>query len=115
MAGAPLGTSIVTVLRPIQTVKDAYGNDVPDRRNVVYIDLRGCAVHPDPGAETLPSGRDVVMMGWRVHAPGAADVRATDQVRFAGVVYEVDGEPRVWPAPWGGVHHTEFRLKAVLG
>lgn len=49
-----------------------------------------------------------------VRAPGT-DVRATDQVRFRGETYDVDGNPQPLDDERGRPHHIEVRLRLVRG
>lgn len=51
---------------------------------------------------------------WRVFLPAGADVLATDRLRFNGVVYEIDGEPRRWRLN-GSEHHVELVVTRVVG
>jgi hypothetical protein len=89
----------VTIIRPGSPTEDQYGNEVPGPSTEV--DVRGCAVAPRSSSEDLQA-RDQVIVGLNVWMPTGADVRATDQMRVRGVLYEIDGEPGAFVTPFTG-------------
>jgi hypothetical protein len=42
--------------------------------------------------------------GWTAYLPEGTDVRAGDHIVFEGNTYEIQGEPRVWVAPFTRSH-----------
>ena len=94
----------VTVLRPGPAAQDAYGNDVPG--TPTEIPVLGCAVAPrdgtGAGANEIVDARDTVITGLTLWAPYGTDIRATDRIRVAGIVYEVDGQPGSFRSPFTG-------------
>lgn len=51
----------------------------------------------------------------RVFLYANADITATDRFRYAGVDYEVVGDPQPWPSLSGRKHHRQFELLRVTG
>lgn len=103
----------VTVLRA-PLVDDGYGNQVPDWSEPTRTDVPGCRLQPERAAEYVLD-REAVTTRWRLFAPEGTDLRATDRVEYAGVVYQVDGEPERWPSPTGRLAHVEALLRRTEG
>lgn len=61
----------------------------------------GCGLAPRGSSEVV-QGRDTVITGVTLYAPAGTDLRATDQVRVGGVLYDVDGLPGVFASPFTG-------------
>ena len=108
----------LTLLRTSVSGQDDYGNDV---RESVEVDVPGCAVWPrdsnGSGGNELTGTRDTVIVGYSAVLPFGAEVKATDLVRYAGTVYDIDGEPGVWgPSPLtGNVAGVQIALRKVVG
>jgi hypothetical protein len=64
-------------------------------------------------------GQDVVTTQPTVYYLPGTDVDAVDAVTVNGLLYEVDGEPNVWPPSpftgWQPEYSVEVRLKKVTG
>lgn len=85
----------------------------------------GCMSYPNTvtetvsrktGTESATPGQDTVVFGLTVLMPAGTDVRASDQVEVAGVLYDVNGEPSKWKSPSTGHRScTEVQLKAGNG
>lgn len=104
MAG---NTETVTVVRP--TGKDSFGDPLPG--TATEFDLPGCLFAPGASQETPPGEpANQVDTHATIYAPPAADVRASDQIRARGVLYEVVGEPAVWSG-----FGTVIELRRVTG
>lgn len=110
-----IGSHTVTVIRPPQ--RDKRGDPVPGTGTET--DLDGCSVQPRGGAAPTSSEatdlRDTVTTGLVVYVPPGADIKATDQVRWKGTVYQVDGDPAVWEDLDAVPDHSEVFLKRVEG
>jgi hypothetical protein len=109
----------ITILTPGVTT-DAYGNTAPDwsspasRTAAAYVRPQSTSVRPS-GDEHVEVGRDVSERSFQVHTNDAA-VTAFERVVYAGVTYDVDGEPLVWASPPGGrLGHTKLQLRRVDG
>ena len=108
----------LTLLRTSVSGQDDYGNDV---RESVEVDVQGCAVWPrdsnGSGGNELTGTRDTVIVGYSAILPFGTVVKATDLVRYAGTVYDIDGEPGVWgPSPLtGNVAGVQIALRRVTG
>lgn len=79
----------VAVLRP--GGRDAFGDPLPGTEH----DIAGCLFAPR-GSDESDGFANTVITGAQLFAPAAADIRATDQVRVRGVVYEVEGDVGDW-------------------
>lgn len=89
-----LGPHAVVVLRATST-EDEYGNPVDQWDTAAERVVEGCSVQPVQGDEATV-GRETIVSRWRVYAPVDADIEATDRLRYAEAVYEVDGEVQRW-------------------
>lgn len=87
-------TETLTAVRP--GGKDKFGDPLP----ATETDVAGCVVWPRSSTET-ENHSDTVIVGLSVLFPSGTDIKATDQVRRAGVLYDVDGEPGTWDADTG--------------
>lgn len=94
----------VTIVRPGTPTRDVYGNDVPGPPT--DIPLTGCGLAPadstGAGANEIVDARDTVISGLTLFAPFGTDIRATDQVRVAGALYDVYGQPGKFRSPFTG-------------
>lgn len=101
---APANGDTVTIVRPGPPTRDAYGNDVAG--SPVEVTVSGCGIAPRGGTGTgsteIVQGRDTVIVGLTLYAPAGTDIRATDRVRVAGVLYEVDGQAGAFRSPFTG-------------
>ena len=53
--------------------------------------------------------------GLTAYIPANADVKAGDRIEYAGGVYTITGEPRVWPSATGGLDHVLLNLERWSG
>lgn len=112
MPGFPAGET-VTIIRPGPPTRDAYGNDVAGP--AAELDVPGCAVAPRTSSEDVQA-RDQVIEGLTVWMPAGTDVRPTDRVRRAGVLYEIDGDAGRWSSPFTGfTGPVQVSLSRVTG
>jgi hypothetical protein len=104
--GRPLGHDTITVQRA-QTSTDPYSQELAPDWSLppTETDVPGCDFQPGASTEYL-IGRDFSEIGGTVFAPTGTDVTAYDRILFKGTVYDVDGEPEVWPGRLGyvGIH-----------
>lgn len=101
-------TQSIEVVTP--GVIDDRGTEVPDWEHPAsVVTVAGCSVQPGGSTEDN-SGRSNVEVRWTVYAPGGAPGTAHSGVRYAGVLYRVDGEPARWPSPTGGLDNVVYRL-----
>ncbi len=92
-----LGNETVTVVRP--GGRDQYGDPTG---TATEFTVPGCLFAPGPSRE-LGLGAQQTVSDGTVYAPPGTDVRATDRVRVAGVLYSVVGDPQNWGAAAGVV------------
>jgi hypothetical protein len=92
----------IVIVRPGPPTQDSYGNDVAGPP--AEIEVVGCAVAPRDGTGTASNerldARDTVITGLTLYAPYGTDIRATDQIRVNGELYEVDGQPGSFRSPF---------------
>lgn len=117
MHALPSGDT-VTILRPGPPTRDEYGNDVPGTPS--EISVPGCAVAPrdgsGAGSNEDTDARDTVITGLTLYAPYGTGIRATDQIRVGGDVYEVDGQPGSFRSPFtGSTGPVVVALRLVTG
>lgn len=105
-----LGNHTATILRPRGT--DAHGDPLPGDPDEIVV--KGTSMQPASSVETIDGGDQVVSL-WDWFVPPGTDVQATDQVRFRGDVYDVDGDPQPLDDERGRPHHVEVRLRRVTG
>ncbi|PPH99727.1 hypothetical protein C5C95_06175 [Rathayibacter sp. AY1B7] len=74
------------------------------------ITIAGCWLEPITSTE-VTDDRLAVATGYQVAAPAGVDVTAEDRIEYAGVDYEVEGEPSRVPSPTGALAHTLFVLR----
>lgn len=104
--------AVVRLRAPL--VDDPYGDDVYDWSAADELVIGSCTVQPVEAPEIVEgAARNSVGRRWFVAGPADADVVATDRIRWAGKVYDVDGEPLRYGT--GVMDHAEFHLTLVEG
>lgn len=97
----------VTRIRP--TTKDVRGSSVPDWSNPDRKMISGCSVQP-ASTDLSQDGRVLgILDGMTCYMPPNADVLEGDRIEFEGILYTIDGAPRVWPSA-GNLAHKQLRL-----
>jgi hypothetical protein len=93
----------IKIIRP--GTKTERGSVVPDWEHTSEpVTVSGCSVQPASTSLSL-DGRVLGMSdGWTAYLPEGTDVRAGDHIVFEGNIYEIQGEPRVWTAPFTRSH-----------
>lgn len=76
--------------------------------------VTGCSVQPATSSEHTDQANTVIS-GWVAYLPAGTDIRASDQVRWDGGLYEVDGQPGTWKDMDGQPHHVQVALRKVRG
>lgn len=107
-----LGTETVTVVRYADS-RDAFG-DLPANVVPLDTDIPGCNVQPASSTEQTAQ-RETVVTLFTAWLPAGSDVRATDQLRWRGSLYNVDSLPEPWADIQGADHHLELRIRRVEG
>ncbi|MGC9544023.1 hypothetical protein [Streptomyces sp. UG1] len=107
---ARLGNHTAVILRGRGT--DSFGDPLPGDPD--EIEVTGTSMQPASSVETIDGGEQVVSL-WDWFVPPGTDVRATDQVKFRGQTYDVDGDPQPLDDERGRPHHIEVRLRIVTG
>ncbi|SRR6266568_4413149 len=110
-----LAAEAVSVLRA-PLVTNRYGAQIRDWPNATQTTVPGVSIQPVSATEDA-QGRELRITGYRLFTARGRniDLLATDRVRWAGLVLQVDGEVARWPAPGGGVHHVEAVLRLIEG
>lgn len=96
----------ITILRA--EAADRYGNS----GGVAETAEDGWSVQPLLGEEIV-ADRDTVTTRKRATRDRASGLRSTDRVRFAGNVYEVDGDVQFWD--FGDLSNTDCLLIRIEG
>jgi hypothetical protein len=105
----PYGTTL-TVVRAAGV--DSFGDPSGDASEH---DLDDCAVWPGQTSE-LVGGQDTVTADYTALVPPGSDVVATDQVRYAGGMYTIVGQPQVYESPFSGLNPgIVINLQKVTG
>lgn len=78
------------------------------------LDIPGCLFAPTGGYEQT-NRADTVITQPTLYVPLGVDVRSTDRFRIRGSVYQVDGQPADWRAPWNGFGGLAVPLRGVSG
>lgn len=109
----------ITRLRGVPTT-DRYQNTTIDWSDPGRLDIVGLMVQPTSTTEQqdAPNRVPVIDGLWVCTRPGAAipDLTPADRVEYDGDVYEITGEPRVWPDPVNGrADHMELTAQRVQG
>ena len=110
-----LAVQTVTVVRA-PLAANRYGGQIRDWANATRTDVEGVSVQPGPSTEDVRD-RELLVGTWTLYGPRGRDIDllATDRVQVDGMVLQVDGDPNRWPAPGGGIHHVEAKLRQVTG
>ncbi|MFD9107143.1 hypothetical protein [Streptomyces bottropensis] len=107
----PLRRDTVTVIDRIVTGQDDRGHDVYED---VERDVANCNMQPVSSTEQNDD-RTQVVTRWRLAGPLSLALTPTSQVRWRGVLYEVDGLPGEHESFAGLLDHTEAFLEVVSG
>jgi len=90
MAG---GEDIVIVRpAPVDKFGDPTGDPAVETTSTGWLVAPGSSTELHDGQNSVDSDVDL----YRIGAPGGEDIRATDQIRVRGVLYEMVGFPAVW-------------------
>lgn len=104
----------VTLKRRTVSGQDPLGNDV-----FTTVDVAVAGVFAPRGSIEQLQGQDIITTQPVVYLPTGTDVDAVDAVTVNGSLYEVDGEPNVWPphplTGWQPEYSVEVRLRRVTG
>lgn len=109
----------ITRLRTGETTS-RYNNTVPDWSDPGRLDIANVMVQPTTTTEQQDAPNRVPIIDglWICTRPGAAipDLTPADRIEYGGDVYEITGEPRVWPDPVTGRNdHMELSAQRVQG
>lgn len=104
---------MITRIRP--GTRTLRGSDVPDWGNATRLQISGCSVQP-ASTSLSQDGRVLALSdGLTAYLPADADVKAGDRIEYAGGIYTITGEPRVWPSATGGLDHVLLNLERWSG
>lgn len=93
----------IKIIRP--GTKTERGSVVPDWEHASEpVIISGCSVQPASTSLSLDGRVFGTSDGWTAYLPEGTDVRAGDHIVFEGNTYEIQGEPRVWTAPFTRSH-----------
>lgn len=90
----------ITVVRP--GTKESRGSTIPDWSpdKITKKTINGCSVQP-ASTSLSQDGRVLgVTEGMTAYLPEGSDVKAGDRIEYNGETFTINGEPRVWVAPF---------------
>lgn len=94
---------------------DGHGNTAPNwAGTIVDVSIEDCRVQP-LSAEEVTENRFESNVTKRLLAPLGSDVTMLDRIVFAGLTYEVVGDPESQRSPSGAAEHDEILLRRVTG
>lgn len=104
-------TDEITVVRAAART-DRYGDEIVDWESPTEHAVNNCKVNPVAGTEDAGQldDRAALTRRWNLAAPPDADIKSSDRIRWAGDLYEVEGEVLQWRSPLGGVDHLYVQL-----
>ena len=105
-------TQTVTRIRP--GVKTVRGSNLPDWGNVSTAQISGCSLQPATTSLSQDGRVLGILDGMTCYMPPGSDVQEGDRFQFEGVLYTIDGAPRVWPAA-ANLAHIQVNLKRWSG
>lgn len=104
-----------TVTRLRATTITQRGSEIPDWTGPDRLEIHGCSMQP-AGTSLTQDGRvQATADGYTCFLPPGADVLAGDRIEYAGKVYTINGEPRIWQSPTGAVSSTQLQLERWYG
>lgn len=80
----------------------------------VSTEVQGCSWQPRSSSEETDR-RDTVTASAVLFAPPDTEITALSRVTYAGLTYEVAGEPSRWRDQDGDAHHVMATLRRVEG
>ena len=94
---------------------DIYGNVT--YQELPPVAVKGCVVLPATMDELHQPGRDWTLAGYDVFMPTASAhlVDSSSRVRWDGLEWVVEGEPRRWRNPYTGTNFVQFRIERASG
>ena len=103
-----------TVVRTRPGVKTSRGSQILDWSNPDRIVISGCSVQP-AATDLSQDGRVLgILDGMTCYMPPGADVVEGDRIEYEGILYTIDGAPRMWHAV-GNISHKQVRLQRWSG
>ena len=95
---------------------DAYG-DLQRVDPPTPTDIANCAVAPRSSSDVTEPARQGVIVGLSVYITDVTtDIDAvTDQIRYGGAVYDIDGDIGEWRNPFTSQSGIEFALRRAIG
>lgn len=104
-----LGDDTITVVRG--PLRDNWGDRTGTQASH---DIAGCSVQPGSAVEQTSQG-EMLVTNLTVFLPGGSDILATDWVRWAGQLWQVNGDPARWRDETGAEDHVQAQLLLYKG
>lgn len=105
-------TQTVTRIRPAS--KTVRGSAIPDWDNADELSIKGCSVQPGATSLSLDGRALGIEDGMTCYMPPGSDVLEGDRIEYDGIVYTINGAPRVWPSA-GNLAHIQCNLRRWSG
>lgn len=90
----------ITRIRP--GTKESRGSTIPDwsEDKITKLVISGCSVQP-ASTSLSQDGRVLgISEGLTAYLPEGTDVKAGDRIEYNGKLYTINGEPKIWVAPF---------------
>lgn len=85
--------------------KTSRGSSVPNWETPAKeTTVTGCSVQPASSSLSLDGRVLGINDAWTAYVPEGTDVSAGDHVKFNGMVFEINGDPRVWTGAFTRSH-----------
>ncbi len=99
----------ITRIRPGTTT--ARGSVIPNwaAEAVDTLKIGGCSIQPAATALSQDGRVLGISESMTAYLPEGADVRPGDRIMFEGQVFTINGEPKVWAAPFS-LSHIQLNL-----
>ena len=103
----------VTRIRPGE--KESRGSTIPDWDSATSMTISGCSVQPS-GTTLTQDGRILgISESFTLYMPANADVKEGDRIQYGEDTYVVNGVPRPWVSPTGGLNNLQVTIERWEG
>ena len=104
-----------TVIRLRPKTRTVRGSEITDWSSPIEAVISGCSMQPAGTALSQDGRIQGITDGYTCFLPPEADVKAGDRIRYNGIDYTINGEPRIWHSPSGRVSNMQLNLERWSG
>lgn len=82
--------------------KESRGSIIPDwdDSKVSKLVIKGCSVQPSSTSLSMDGRVLAINEQMTAYLPEGSDVKAGDRIVFNGETFEINGDPKIWDAPF---------------